>query len=216
MPKNDKRLLSDLAAWFGGALDVGDHRHGVLSTEDLDVEVTVRVRRRVSSDDARRYRDDVLAHLRQRPGLVRHCGCQVIARSQWLGKKQRDCAGSVVAAIVYRPGSRMTPATSSFVSAAGDLAFLFVCSAHRTNHGIDASHVLATIELPPSSLVEIRQLDKVRQEQRDAEYWAEQQQREADRRREEAAEAAAAAPPSGRRVGHLVDVDVDAKPGKGG
>jgi hypothetical protein len=190
-----QRLLQELAAWQGRSLEPGDDRRGVIVTGELEVELSVRVRRRVLPETAQDYRAAALKRLEEKPYLVRHCGCHVMAKSSWGGRRQRDCKGRVTAVVVYRPAG----------SPSG-VEFVFVCSKHREAHGVDATRVLGLVELPPPALADTIRRADAQQAQRDAEYRVEQEQREREYREQRARAVAAAAPPPGRRVRHLISI----------
>lgn len=131
-------LVDTLAAAFGGRLEAGAEFGGELIAGDLVVEVSVRVRRRVTRDDARAHREGALAFLRGHAGRVKHCGC-------WLkGRRSGQCQGRVVAAVVCSGTS------------GEKTSYTFICGRHRESHGIDARHILAVVVLDESDLAPIR------------------------------------------------------------
>jgi len=113
--------------------------------EPLELEIRVLVRRApLAPDKAAELRAAVLADLRERPILVKHCGCDVAPRRGGFGTSRRPCDGRIVAAVVYQAGGRR--------------AVLFVCGHHRTTHRIPVEQILASVELTAGDLTEARRL----------------------------------------------------------
>jgi hypothetical protein len=184
MPKTsaEDKLFDAIAALAGGHLSPGQEVKGTLTTEELEIEIVAKVRRRVRVDAAAEYRTRALAHLAANPHLVWHCQCSVSRRSPWSrgGKSEDDCKGKIAAVVVYKTW------TFDHAAPAGERsrdveAFRFVCNRHRENHSIDPQKVLATVELPPSRYATILAEAQKERDRRDAERRLEDETRDAVR-----------------------------------
>jgi len=174
-PQRDA-LLRELEVW-AGRLSPGLERRGTIFDQDVEVEISVRVRHRAAPDAIAQYRGAALDRLKQRPYLVRHCGCGVKPRHSWV-KYKSDCTGRVVAAVVYQGWN--DPLSSPYTSGSG---FLFICGRHRETHGVDPKVILAVVELPPSLLAPLHEAAKTRQAEQDRKYREEEEARERERTR---------------------------------
>ncbi len=135
-------LLRELAEQLRGSVEVGAEWQGEIVADDLVAEVTVKVRRRVSSDAERAFREQALGALRKDTFRVRHCECYVTRRG-WRSY-QAPCSGRVVASVVTG-------------GLAASESFRFVCSRHRDAHGVDPRYVLGTVSLSERELRPIRE-----------------------------------------------------------
>lgn len=163
------KLVRALAEQLRGSIEPGAAWGGEIVMEgdvDLVAEITVRVRRRVTSDAARDFRAAALEALRKDPWRVYHCGCSVKRRG-WIGSHSADCSGKIVAAVAYR------------LLVSGDVAFLFVCNRHRDGHKIEPRRVLAAVALAPHDLQPIREEADKAKAALDAKWRAEEAAREA-------------------------------------
>lgn len=162
-----ERLLAALEDAFMVRIVPGDYVRKVTAGE-LEIELTVKVRNRIGSDKAAEYQEGALAALRERPGLVRHCGCSTAPKPGSFIRSRGDCRGRVVAAVAYR---RLT----------GDIGYLFICGRHRDSHGMAARDILGTVELTDAMLAPIRKADAERQAAFEKQWREEEAQREAER-----------------------------------
>lgn len=155
----ETRLLQELEAW-GGTFRPGLDQRGTLKTDDgLEVEIAIRVRRHAGVDELRGHREEVIAYLRRRPELVRHCGVNIEKRSKMGGRGYVDrCNGRIVAAVIVQSGA----GGLRLDSGGGSRGVLFVCSRHREKHGIGLRRVLAVVELIPRELREAQELEEVK------------------------------------------------------
>lgn len=161
------QLLRALQVW-AGQLAPGLEKRDTFRDGELELELVLKVRRAPSHEAIAKYRAAALEVLGgEKHWLVRHCGCSVERRG-FFGRRQGDCKGAVVAAVVYR-GHLGTQATEEF---------LFVCSRHRTGHPIEPRGVLAVVELPPSLLADLRKRDEVKAAEWSAKWRAEDEARE--------------------------------------
>lgn len=165
--KRDASLLRTLAERFRGSVTPGAEWRGEIVEGDLVAEVTVRIRRHVSPDAARGYREGALAALTKDTFRVRHCECP-IQRRGWIGKYSGQCSGRVTTAVVCR---------AAF--GGGELAYQFVCNRHRDAPGIRPEAILATVALPESALRPIHAQDEVNQRAWSEKCRAEDAEREA-------------------------------------
>lgn len=147
------RLLEDLRAFTGVKLErPGAHYAGTIPAGDLEITITVRVKRHAPPDTIDRYRKEALETLAQKPTLVRQCNSYITRRGSFGGGGSR-CRNPVSATIAYKPITTET------------VAFLFVCSSHREHHHLHPETVLATVELATSSLAEAKRKDAAAQEE---------------------------------------------------
>ncbi len=160
--KNSKAaaaLLRALEDWRGLGLDAGHQHKGTIYTDDLEVEIAIRVRRHAGAAELRGHREEVLAYLRRRPELVRHCGVNLEKRSKFGGRGYVDtCNGRIVAAVILQLGA----GGLRLDSGGGSRGVLFVCSRHREKHGIELGRVLAVVELIPRELHEAQALERAK------------------------------------------------------
>lgn len=160
-----KHLLATLAAHFRGAVTPGATWAGEIVDGDLVAEVTVRIRRRVSTEAARDCREGALAALRKDTFRVRHCGCGVQRRTGWGGTRAADCSGRVVAAVAY----------TAYYS--GETTYQFVCGRHRDKPGIRPESILAVVDLTETSLRPIREQDELNKREWDEKCRREEEER---------------------------------------
>lgn len=176
-PRSDS-VLRALADQLRGSVTAGAEWRGELVEGDLVAEVTVRVRRRVTQDAARGYREQALEALTKDPIAVRRCGCYVQRRKPWGGTSSDRCSGRVVSAVAYRPSSFPTTLINGFQ---------FVCSRHTEKHGLRPESVFAIVALPEHALRPLRKQAEEVVRQREAEWRAEDAKREAEREKREQA-----------------------------
>ncbi len=189
MDAHGKKVRAALELLTGRPLDPGDFQGRTLAVEGYEIELTINVRRRAPTDDARRYRAAALAVLAVNPYPVAHCACKVTSRRPGWSPSRGDCQARVVAAVVYR---RLMVWRDDRYQDAGpdDLEFLFICGRHRDSHGIDPRLILATIELTDGELVPARKTLETRKAEHEAKWRREEAEREAERRAAVAADPA--------------------------
>lgn len=159
MKKAKPDVIAALTHLCGGRLLVGDESSHTLNNGELVIEVTVRVRNRVTDEIAVAYRAQALAELVAHPFRVEHCRCVINKGKRGLFNSERDCSGRVVAVVV-----------SKSVYSSKEPKFTFVCVRHREKHGEDPKRVLAVVDLPGFELVRIRQLLELKRKADDARY----------------------------------------------
>lgn len=140
------RLLADLAACCGVPLVPGNTMACVLQTEDLDAEVQVRLRPRVTHDQTTEYLRAVLEMLEREPHLAGRCRERTGRRDTYFGDQRGTCRANITTAIVLR--GEASP------------SFRFVCSNHARVGALLArsgAQLLATFPLPRARLVAMRQ-----------------------------------------------------------
>lgn len=142
--KANHDLVLALTTACGGRLLVGDERTLTLRSGELEVEVTVTVRRHNPPAEATALRDQALQALRERTYLLRRCSCSVTRKSPMGGRYEADCSGRVVAVVVYQRPWSTGP------------QFAFVCGRHREAHRIERKDVLAVVNLAETLLAPIR------------------------------------------------------------
>jgi hypothetical protein len=159
------QLLRALTTW-AGHLTPGLERKTTFVDGELELELTLRVRRHAPHESILNYRAAALEQLGgEQHWLVRHCGCTT-QRKGYFSRHKADCRGAVVAAVVFRGFLTEQP------------RFLFVCSRHRERHGVEAKTVLAVVELPARELAELRRRSDVEKAKWDAKCRAEDEARE--------------------------------------
>jgi hypothetical protein len=151
-------LLRELAALAGGFKPGLEHSRVLRTDDGLEVEVSIRVRRRLDADRAAELRAEVLAYLRQPNGLtgipnaieVEHCGCTLNRKPGGFSSSGGPCDGRVVAAVVYiwERWNQQPPRNS----------FRFICGRHRETHRIDPTTIVGVVELPAHTLAEAHEL----------------------------------------------------------
>lgn len=153
--KNATRAVVDgLADQLRGALTPGASFEGVLTVDDLDVEITVRVRRAVSREQAVNHRDAAL-ELLSTEGWRDRCAAYVKDRSPWRSiKGTTQCSKPVTTVVAFKAYD-------------GTVAYSFRCSCHVDDHGRDARSVLATVSLSQPALKVTRAKRRREQEERD-------------------------------------------------
>jgi hypothetical protein len=154
--KNPARMVVDeLASQLRGSLTPGASFEGTLTVDDMDVEITVRVRRAVSRDQAVVHRDAAF-ELLSTEGWRDRCAASVRDRSPWRSVKGTTQCSKPVTSVV------------AFKAYDGTIAYSFRCSCHVDDHGRDARSVFATVVLSPPALKVIRARRKADQEAREA------------------------------------------------
>ncbi|HVY60764.1 MAG TPA: hypothetical protein VHF22_03885, partial [Planctomycetota bacterium] len=121
---------------------------------------TLRVRRNVTHDDRRSYREGALAYLKQHAHLSERCGCSV-TRKRWGGGTTSDRCSARPAHVV------VTAATDD-----AEFDYHFVCGRHRDKHGIKPAYVLGVVDLSEHDLAPLRKQaeeERVAQARKDAE-----------------------------------------------
>ena len=171
--KHSRRHAAELQRWVDSLLLVpGIERRHVVDSDDLEIEVTLRVRRRSQPVEISTFRTVALEWLIREPWRVDHCDTYL------KGRNGRRCTARIVAAVAYRSYWRSHPGGPEPAAPGwGALAFRFVCSRHRQDPGVDAREILATIELTPTFLAEPQRLWRQEQARRAKES------READEQR---------------------------------
>lgn len=148
--------LGTVAAELRGAIVAGQDISGVLHTDDLEVEITMRVKRRTSCSQSARYARRALALL-EIEGWRDNCPRSVPNRSPWRSASSRttSCSGKVSAAIVYRHSEweegPLRPGEHRALIACE--RFVFVCRHHEDVNGSD---VLAVVRLEKNALRNLR------------------------------------------------------------
>jgi hypothetical protein len=163
-----ERLLAALEDAFMVRFVPGDSVHKVRAG-DLEIELAIKVRRRMDQAKAADHQQGALAVLHERPGLVRRCGCSTAPKPGSFMKSRRDCKGRVVAAVVYQ----------RLVSEVG---YLFICGRHRDSHGVAACDVLGVVELTEPMLAAARKADAIKQAEWEKKWREEEAEREAERK----------------------------------
>lgn len=145
-PKGTAELAEMLASTLRGSLLPGSTWTGHLGHDDVVLEVSVVVRRRVAATDAQRWLADALAHFRLAPTRVLRCECRVNRDVKgWKGGGQCKSKGTAVLVLAgWREGSAPT--------------FTTICGRHREGHGYRLAGVLATLDLPVYELERLRRL----------------------------------------------------------
>lgn len=140
------RLLAALEAYHQRGLRVGDEFRDVIYAGDLEVEIAVRVRARQPGAVIVEQRAAALAYLGQH--LQEAQGCAVYTKPRGpFGHfgSGKQCKAKITAAVVYLDPPPDAP------------SYHFVCGRHREKHGIDPRRVLAVVELPYSTVEQMRQ-----------------------------------------------------------
>lgn len=143
--RTQARLLADLAACCGVPLVPGNTMACVLQTENLDAEVQVRLRPRVTHDQTTEYLRAVLEMLEREPHLAGRCRERTGRRDTYFGDQRGTCRANITTAIVLR--GEASP------------SFRFVCSNHARVGALLArggAQLLATVPLPRPHLVAMR------------------------------------------------------------
>lgn len=130
----------------GGRLEVGDYE-GAIDLDDLVIEVSVKVRRRVAAGEALRLQREALEVARREPWLAaRCCGYTTRPRRSSPWNKHPGCTRRPTAAIVTSdPRGARRDATLSAVG------FHFACASH---HEIYAGRTV--VQLPRKEMDAIR------------------------------------------------------------
>lgn len=160
------QLLRALTTWAGHHLTPGLERKTTFVDGELELELTLKVRRHAPHEAIAKYRAAALELLGgEQHWLVRHCRCTT-QRKALFSRYKAECRGAVVAAVAYRGFLTEQP------------QFLFVCSRHRERHGLEAKALLAVVELPARELAELRKRSDVEKAKWDAKHRAEDEARE--------------------------------------
>jgi len=147
---NLRRVLDALAAHFDGRLDHGHSFGGVLTVDNLDIEVSIKVRDAMTRDVFFDYRAQALDMLRDPERGDWHDSCDVTVkdRGNWRpSKSTKGCEKRPVVAVVEKVQYAATPRIS------------FRCRVHVDKHR-DPSKVIATIPLTTATLDGIRKKRK--------------------------------------------------------
>lgn len=146
---------------LGLRIEPGAEQRLRFSDGDLEVEISVLIRPKVTRSEVVSLRDEALAWLEARSPQgwtqafrARRCACWLTTRSKFSGR-ERQCSGAVAYVVV---------------SSAAALPFHFVCARHKERHGVDPKYVKAVIELPPALLSPILRRAKAKQRERDKKY----------------------------------------------
>jgi hypothetical protein len=117
----------------------GETATGAIAAGDLELEVTIKVRRMVAADQQAAYREFALAEIERPDRMSVRCCRRVTRRGAF--SYETDCSKRVVAAVLLRPWStEQTPSVH------------LVCTAHRESHGFKPEAVVAIVDFPPARL----------------------------------------------------------------
>jgi len=162
-----------LASRHGGDLVHGANISGRETLGDLDVEISISVRRRVPRGETTFYHDEALDFLLR---VEPYHTCQHSKRNRHgFGGKTTGCGNAIAAAIVYRrtpwlPFGTYGPLPRSY-------GYDFVCPSHRDHPRIAACDILEIVRFSEAERTAIRRA----REKRRAEWYAEQLAEEKER-----------------------------------
>lgn len=141
--KGSAGVAAALADRLRGSLAPGATWKGDLEHDDVVLEVSVVVRRRVIATDAERWRADALLQLNAAPYRALKCECRLSSK----GSGWQTCTAKPVAVVVlasWRPGEAVH--------------FASICNRHRTSHTYSPEYVRGIVDLPEYELPRLRAL----------------------------------------------------------
>lgn len=175
------RALDVIAQHLRGSLSPGKEFSGVIAPYegDVEVEITVRVRNRVSLTKTAKYREYAMLRW-QLDRSHDHCWHSVKNRSPWSRGGTTTCSGKVTSAVVHRTHSCFVEGPMRPGEHRGLIEgrfYEFVCSHHADQNGPD---VIAVVKLDKTALDHQRRKRRAHDDERQARERAEERALEAE------------------------------------